>query len=152
MNPASRRIIGVAVAVVLAGTFWLGLGAALAGPTDGVVGCWRTVDEETKKVKSLVCFRIDQKDGKLYGRITKLYNPTEKDPKCVKCKGALKDKPILGLTIVSGLSKEEDAWAGGRILDPEKGKDYRCKIWREGDKLMVRGYWAIFHRTQTWIK
>lgn len=40
--------------------------------------------------------------------------------------------------------------SGGRILDPDNGKTYSCKIWREGDTLKVRGYVAFFFKTQTW--
>ena len=43
-------------------------------------------------------------------------------------------------------------WEEGEILDPKNGKVYSCKLWREGDELMVRGYVAFFFRTQTWLK
>lgn len=144
-----RLIIGIAF---LAATFAFGVCAAYAGPTDGVVGCWKSVDEKSKKIKSTVCLTINKKDGKLYGKITKLHNPKKPNPLCTKCDGARKNKPILGMTIVWELEKGDDAWFGGRILDPEKGKTYRCKIWREGKVLKVRGYLLIFYRTQTWIK
>jgi uncharacterized protein (DUF2147 family) len=128
----------------------LGASVALAG-TAGVLGCWKTVDEKTNKVKSTVCFTVDKK-GIMSGKITKLHNPSKPNPKCDKCPGALKGKPILGLTIVWGMKKGDDRWEGGRIMDPEKGKTYRCAIWREGKVLKVRGYVFVFHRTQTWVK
>ena len=46
--------------------------------------------------------------------------------------------------------EDDDEWEDGSILDPDNGKTYDCKIWREGDKLQVRGYIAFFFRTQTW--
>ncbi len=141
-----RKALLLAVAVCL-----IGASAALA-QTDGVLGCWRTVDEKTNKIKSTVCFTLNKKTGIMTGKIVKLHNPSKPNPKCDKCPGAFKGKPILGLTIVWGMKKGDDRWEGGRILDPEKGKDYRCAIWREGKVLKVRGYWAIFYRTQTWIK
>jgi uncharacterized protein (DUF2147 family) len=141
-----RKALLLAMAVCL-----IGAGAALA-QTDGVLGCWKSVDEKTNKVKSTVCFTLDKKTGIMSGKITKLHNPTTPNPKCDNCEGARKGKPILGMTIVWGMKKADDRWEGGRILDPQKGKTYRCAIWREGKVLKVRGYVAIFHRTQTWIK
>lgn len=147
-----KKTLLILGALLGATTIILGAYTAYAGPTDGVLGCWRTVDEKTNKVKSLVCFTLDKKTGIMSGTIKKLFNPKTPNPKCEKCPGARKNKPILGMVIVWNMKKGDDSWEGGRILDPEKGKDYRCRIWREGEKLMVRGYWAIFYRTQTWIK
>jgi uncharacterized protein (DUF2147 family) len=72
------------------------------------------------------------------------------DQLCDKCKGDKRDKPVLGMEIIAGLAKKGSAYSGGKILDPENGKTYDCKIWREGDALKVRGYVAFFFRTQTW--
>ena len=60
-------------------------------------------------------------------------------------------KPIVGLEIIRDMKKDGDEYAGGDILDPENGKVYRCKIWVENGKLMVRGYIAFLYRTQTWL-
>jgi uncharacterized protein (DUF2147 family) len=56
------------------------------------------------------------------------------------------------MEILRDLKKNGDEYTDGNILDPEIGKVYRCKLWREGDTLKVRGYWGPFFRTQTWIK
>ena len=47
---------------------------------------------------------------------------------------------------------KSDAWDGGRILDTASGKIYRCKLWRKGATLQVRGYigFSLFGRSQTW--
>ena len=42
------------------------------------VGRWKTVDDVTGKINSLVDIR--EQDGKLYGRIEKLINPDPNDP------------------------------------------------------------------------
>ncbi|MDH5680005.1 MAG: DUF2147 domain-containing protein [Spirochaetota bacterium] len=122
-----------------------------ASPTDNVEGCWRNIDDKTKKIKSKICLWIDD-NNKLHGYIKELYNPKVPNPLCKKCPGKDKNKPVIGLVIVWNMRKGSDAWTGGSILDPENGKTYDCKIWREGDKLKVRGYIAFFFRTQTWIK
>ena len=75
--------------------------------------------------------------------------------KCTKCRGKLKNRPIKGLTIVSGMKKTgANEWSGGRILDPENGKYYRCKMTLKGNRLYVRGYIGVslLGRTQTWVK
>lgn len=139
--------LGVAVGV---GILMLAAVASVQATTEGVAGCWRTISDEDGKVKSQVC--LWEKNGKLYGSIKELYNPEEPDPKCTKCTGWRKDKPIKGLMIVTGLKKSGDAWEGGYILDPKNGKTYKCKMWREGNKLRVRGYIGFLYRTQTWVK
>ena len=116
-------------------------------------GTWKTIDDETNKAKSLVEI-YKGKDGKLYGKIVKLFNPKEKNPRCTKCSGARKNKPIVGLQIITGLSLDDDEWSGGEVLDPANGKTYRCKLWVEdgGKKIKLRGYVAFFYRTQYWYR
>ena len=49
-----------------------------------------------------------------------------------------------------GYRKKGDKYTNGEILDPKKGKVYDCDLWREGDKLIVRGKIAFLGRNQTW--
>ncbi|MEH6436350.1 DUF2147 domain-containing protein [Massilia sp. DD77] len=120
------------------------------------VGTWKTIDDETGKPKALV--RITEEQGVLTGRIEKLFRPANEDqnPKCVKCEGALKDQPMIGLTILSGLKKDGNEYTGGEILDPAKGKTYKSKASLKdgGSKLEVRGYIGapMFGRSQTWVR
>ncbi len=82
-----------------------------------VTGNWTTIDDETGKAKSIV--EIYKKDGKLYGKILKLINPKEKDPKCDKCSDYRKDKKITGMNIITGLTQDGNEWeADDAILDP----------------------------------
>ena len=55
-----------------------------------------------------------------------------------------------GVHLLSGLTKKKDKWEGGRIYNPKNGKDYKCSIWLDGDKLKVRGYIGFLYETQTW--
>ncbi len=127
--------------------------AAKPDPTSPV-GTWKTIDDETHEPKSLV--KIVEKHGKLYGTIIKLFRKPDEDqnPKCDKCEGALKDKPIIGMQILKGFSKDGDEWSGGKILDPHNGKTYSCilEVLDGGKKLKVRGYIGIslIGRTQIW--
>lgn len=115
-----------------------------------VLGQWKTIDDETGKPKSIV--ELYEQNGKIYGRINKLFLDASEDPDplCTKCTGKSKDQKIIGMVILENLEKQGDEWSGGTILDPEKGKTYNCKIWVEEGKLKVRGYLSVFFRTQTW--
>jgi uncharacterized protein (DUF2147 family) len=118
-----------------------------------VTGKWKTIDDETGEAKSVV--EVYEQGGKLYGKIVEILNPAKKDAKCTECKGADKDKPLLGLVIIKGLTKDDDEWTDGDILDPTKGKLYSCTIKLDGkDKLKVRGYLGIslIGRTQIWTR
>ena len=58
-----------------------------------------------------------------------------------------------GIIIIQGLKKNGDEYSGGKILDPQHGKYYKCYINLENEnKLKVRGYIGIslFGRTQYW--
>ena len=121
---------------------------------NGIFGKWVTIDDASKEKKSIV--EIYEKDGKVYGKIVKLYRkPGENpDPVCDECD---EDDPrykqkIIGMEVITGLKKNDDVYSDGEILDPKEGKIYDCKIWLEDEKLMVRGYLYFFFRTQTWTR
>jgi len=131
----------------------LGLAARGAGAADAPVGQWKTVDEKSGAVESVV--EIYDQGGKLFGKIASLTKPADEQGKpklCTKCTGADKDKPIVGLIIVKGLGADGAHWKGGTILDPDDGKVYNAELWVEDGKLKVRGYLGFFYRTQTWVK
>ena len=48
----------------------------------------------------------------------------------------------------------KDVWEGGKILDPENGRNYTLRLTpiEGGKKLEVRGSIGPFGRTQTWIR
>ena len=120
------------------------------------VGLWKNIDDESGKPNALI--RITESNGELKGRIEKLFKSPgeEQNPKCDKCDGALKDQPVLGMTILSGMKRDGDEYNGGNILDPNNGKVYRSKlsVIEGGKKLNVRGYIGIpmLGRSQTWLR
>lgn len=119
-------------------------------------GRWKTVDDVTGKVRSIVVIREER--GILSGRIEQLLDvdPNTSTPRCVHCAGDLKDKPLIGLRILWDLRRNGEQWSGGEILDPDSGKTYRCSIELVdgGKKLKVRGFIgvSIFGRTQYWLR
>ena len=61
----------------------------------------------------------------------------------------------MGMIVIKGLKKDGDEYNGGKILDPNNGKLYKCYIeLEEDDKLKVRGYigLALLGRTQYWYR
>jgi uncharacterized protein (DUF2147 family) len=116
-------------------------------------GRWKTIDDETGKVKSIVEI-TRAADGTLQGRVDKvLQSDRGPHPTCDKCKGENKDKPIEGMTILWGLKADGDEWTGGTVLDPAKGKTYKAKLEMLGaDKLGMSGCIAFFCRQQVWVR
>lgn len=120
------------------------------------VGLWKTIDDDSKKEKSLV--RIKESNGVYSGTIEKLLDPTSKqDAVCDKCTDERKDKPVLGMTILRNLKQSADdktVYDGGDIVDPNNGKVYRTRLKpvEDGKKLEMRGYIGPFYRTQVWIR
>lgn len=116
------------------------------------LGTWRTKDDETGEAKSHV--EIYKAGGKLYGKVVRLLRERP-DRLCDKCPGERKNQPVLNMIILVNMVEKDGMWQSGDILDPEKGKWYRCKIWlKEGDPntLVVRGYLGPFYRTQYWSR
>ena len=137
--------------------FVLATASVLAMAQATPAGLWKTIDDDGKTEKSLV--RIVNTGGVLSGKVEKISDPAKADEKCIKCEDDRKDKPIVGMVIISGAkqdAEETDKWVGGMILDPAKGSTYkvRLKVIDGGKKLEVRGYIGspMFGRTQTWIR
>ncbi len=132
----------------------LGLSQLSFAQQDPIIGKWKTIDDETNQPKSIV--EIYMRNGKFYGRVDSLFRKPGEDPnpKCDKCPDddPRKDKLVLGMEIIKDMVKDGNEYTGGTILDPKKGKIYRCKLWIEDGKLKVRGYIAFFYRTQTWYR
>ena len=143
----------IAFVIALATSF-----ATLATATEGTspIGLWKTIDDKSGKPKSLV--RIAEVSGELRGTVEKLFiEPTEEaNPKCFKCTDERKDKPVIGMTIITGMKADGDHFAGGQILDPNNGKVYKSKMELEdkGKKLKVRGYIGVpmLGRSQVWVR
>lgn len=116
-----------------------------------IFGKWYSIDEDTKKKESII--EIYKKEGKAYAKIISVLDESKQDNVCTKCKGSRKNKPILGMNILTGLKKKDDEWSGGKILDPKNGKEYKCYIkLLNKNTLKVRGYlgFSMLGRTVTW--
>jgi len=143
----------LAVACLLAGA-----ALSAAAQATSPAGLWRTIDDSSKKDKSLV--RIVEANGVYSGTVEKIVDPdSPKDAVCKDCSDERKDKPILGMTIIRNMKQSGDdktVFEGGDILDPNNGKVYKSKmkLIDGGSKLEVRGFIGIslLGRTQTWVR
>jgi uncharacterized protein (DUF2147 family) len=119
--------------------------------SQSVIGKWKTIDDATGEAKSIV--EVFSKSGKVYAKVVDILDPANKNSICKNCAGDDKNKPILGLTIIKGLSKDGSEYNSGEILDPKNGKLYKCTLSLESkDKLKIRGYigFSLLGRTQYW--
>lgn len=122
------------------------------------VGLWRSIDDETNQPKAEI--RIAQSaSGGLTGVVERsLLTTPSPEPNCNLCTDDRKGKPKIGLEIIRGGQQSDGkvVWEGGKILDPENGKNYSLRLTpiEGGKKLEVRGYIGapLLGRTQTWIR
>jgi uncharacterized protein (DUF2147 family) len=135
----------------------LALTALTAQAADGAAGRWKTIDDKTGKVKSIV--EISQAaNGTLTGKVVEVLRSDKgPNPVCDDCEGANKGKPVKGMTILWNLKQDKGSttqWSGGTVLDPANGKTYKSKVELQpgGTKLNMSGCVAFICRTQTWVR
>ncbi|PBJ83438.1 hypothetical protein CMZ84_02680 [Lysobacteraceae bacterium NML93-0399] len=123
----------------------------LAFAQQSPVGRWKTIDDETGRVKSIV--EITQAaNGTLSGSVAQvLQSDRGPNPVCDKCSGDRRNQPITGMTILWDLKPDGSEWSGGTILDPSNGKTYRSKAKMiDANRLGVSGCIAFICREQVW--
>jgi uncharacterized protein (DUF2147 family) len=116
-----------------------------------IFGKWNSTNEETGNIDSII--EVYEKDGKAFAKVIEIKGSARKNAVCEKCEDENKNKPILGLNILTGLEKNKDEWSGGNILDPRNGRIYNCYIKLiKPNKLKIRGYigLALFGKTAYW--
>jgi uncharacterized protein (DUF2147 family) len=143
--------------MVLAILLWAWLGLVMVMPAASVLGLWKTVDEKTNRVRSIV--RIWEEGGKLKGRVEKGFPLPGEDPNepCSKCPEPFRNKPKIGLEFLWGFEPDGDRWVDGSVLDPDEGKIYHCELIPapDGKSLRIFGYIRIIFkigRSQTWLR
>lgn len=119
---------------------------------DGTV--WQTIDDNTGKPRAVVEF--NESNGSLNATVKALLDKNAKTV-CDSCSGNLKNKPVVGLQIVSNLKPvagKPNVYESGTILDPHNGKTYKLKgtVSPDGKTLSLRGYIGVslLGRNQTW--
>ncbi len=138
----------------------LALGLLLAGAAAFAqatpAGLWKTIDDNTKKERSLI--RISEAAGIYTGRLEKALDPDAKPGAvCEKCTDERKGQPLVGMALIRNTRQNADdkeIFDGGDITDPDNGKVYRLRLkpLEGGKKLEVRGYIGPFYRNQIWLR
>lgn len=116
-----------------------------------ITGKWRTIDDETKKPKSIV--QISKTGDTYTGRIISVEPGT--DANCSTCTGSHKGKALVGTTVVRNLKADgPNKYSGGSIFNPKDGKTYKshAELINNGNTLKVRGFVGVsaLGKTQTW--
>lgn len=151
--------------IILVFAFLFLSSAAFAG---GIVGLWKTIDDETGKPKSIIS--VYEEGGMLFGKILFTYNddgapaivPDGKKFVCDPTKlSKIDNKPYCGLIVLKDLkpAKNPAKYEKGQITDPKKGADavYRADIELQKDgTLKVRGMLGggllkALGRNQIWL-
>lgn len=130
--------------------------SAFAADNAAIVGYWQTIDQKTNNPSTLI--HIYETNGKYFGKIVKIYPGDGRDPtkRCVKCKGKLRNQPVVGMVMISDMVKKGDKYVDGKITDPRSGQQYNCEITLsdDGKKLNVRGYlgFSLLGKTSVWVR
>lgn len=119
-----------------------------ASPAPSVEGVWLTDDR-----KGLV--RIAPCGERMCGRIVQVLDKgpgvpasdvNNPDPR-------LRNRPILGLTTLSGFARKGTTWTGGRAYDPKSGRSYRARLELNRDgSLKVTGCVLFICRSLRWTR
>lgn len=118
---------------------------ALAAPTPGVRGDWKTPTSSIVRIASCgsdVCLTIIKLSP------TAPETTDNKNPDA-----ALRNRSLCGLTVGTGFRQPDPGHlADGHLYDPKSGHTYRGTITATGDTLQLHGYIGIslFGRNETW--
>lgn len=125
-----------------------------------ITGKWRNIDDKTGFSKAIIEIKKDD-SGHYAGKIIEVIPRPGYIPQtiCTKCKGADKNKAILGMQILQNMKQSEKnplEFSGGTILDPLSGNNYKttARLNATGSRLTIRGFVGveILGRNQTWLR
>ena len=118
--------------LLCASALFLGLiHPAFAMPYDPLIGTWKVIDDRTGYYISDIVIRKNSKTAQ-YSAVVSKYYPLAGAPisdVCTKCQGELKDKPVFGMQILSGMLADGSGqkFINGAWLNPQDGRTYNIK-------------------------
>tara|TARA_R110002020_G_scaffold238414_7_gene450923 strand:- start:923 stop:1369 length:447 start_codon:yes stop_codon:yes gene_type:complete len=102
-----------------------------------IVGVWYNT-EKTAQIE------IMENDNEMIGKLVWIQQDEgapEKSTDLVNSDSSLRNRPLMGLTILKGLKYNNGIWSEGEIYDPESGVSYTCELQlKKKDLLEVKGY------------
>lgn len=130
-------------------TFFVSLIFLSCGNTHpgSITGLWQCSESNSKPPQGLVV--IYRYHGRYYGRMLATYDNKGRIKDSIlekneKAPGVIGNPPYCGMDFIYNLHRHGTKKGGnpvfiGKILNPEKGKVYTVKVWRENNDLVVRG-------------
>lgn len=112
-----------------------------------LAGLWEEYDDNTGSLSAMI--RIKKLPDDTYeGRIEKIFPDTVENSTlvCTHCDNDLRNRPLLGLRILTGMKRlNERIYEGGKVLDPDDGKVYSCRIRlsEDGNVIEVTGFLSL---------
>lgn len=150
IDAARRRSVAAFAALGIA----LGLPTARAAVADAILGTWLT-DDGASKVEVSAAQAVD--GATVYdGKISWLKEPL-RDGKPLRdannVDSALRERPILGLPILSGFKASGSGWAGGTVYSPRAGKSYPAELSIGVDgRLQLKVNAGLLSKTDYWTR
>jgi uncharacterized protein (DUF2147 family) len=86
---------------------------------------WHSIDDKTNELEERDCHQRGRRRADRDASTKLLRKDADQKKLCTECSDDRKDKPVLGMEIIRGAKKVDgkDVWEGGKILDPENGKE-----------------------------
>lgn len=117
---------------------------------DQVCGTWLN-EEGSSQIE------IYEEAGQFFGRISWLKQPSGRNGQPLTDRNnpdpELKDRPILGMVLISDLEYRRGAWTKGHIYSPKRGQTADCSIKiRKDGTLQLTVSKSFFSTTQIWTR
>ncbi|MEO8173552.1 MAG: DUF2147 domain-containing protein [Sediminibacterium sp.] len=119
---------------------------------DDIIGVWLSANGQAH-------LQIYKEADKYFGKLVWLKEPNNaKGTPKVDANNPdeqLRTKTLLGLVILRNFKYDDGEWSGGRVYDPQNGKDYKCYMkLKDAKTLNVRGYigFSLLGRTEVWTR
>lgn len=139
---------------LLAALCLLAFGAANLSALDSVLGVWKSMNEKTGEPETITM--VYEYQGAIYGRIIATFEKGKlRDTIYQKSTNAEKyqgNPLVCGFDLIWALEAKSKSY-DGLIFHPTEGNEYVCKLWKDGDKLIVRGQLKLLGigRNQKWV-
>jgi uncharacterized protein (DUF2147 family) len=142
---------GFAVAIVMA----FAQVAQAATPQDAIVGTWLTEDGGSKV--DVVAGKAADGSAVYSGKVSWLKDPTRDGKPLVDASNAdvaLRNRPILGLEILSGFKAAgAGAWTGGTLYSPRRGESFPADLSLQPDgSLELKVKAGFMTKTVRWTR